>query len=68
MSDYCRKCTNEHFGVDKSDFEGIISKEDFGDGTDKAAFGLCEGCEAKFFDHEGNRVRENEDSTKWERY
>jgi len=42
MSNYCGNCRRELFGLNGSDFEGILSREDWDRGYSVTV--LCEGC------------------------
>ena len=58
MADFCLQCANELFGSDdapvKSDFHGLLSKEDFYKGYVLPV--LCEGCGIIDVDPLGKRV------------
>jgi hypothetical protein len=55
MADFCRQCTEEHFGAkyaDQNDMRGATTQQDFADG--KAVVVLCEGCGGIQVDPDGN--------------
>lgn len=57
MADFCLQCANEMFGCAnapvKSDFYGLLSKED--ENTGHSLPVLCEGCGYIYVDHLGRR-------------
>ena len=61
MADFCLQCANELFGSEdapvKSDFHGILSKEDFYKGFLQPV--LCEGCGYIYVDPLGKRSEFN---------
>ena len=54
MANFCKSCCFDLFGVDISDFDGIISEEDYDNGM--VANVLCEGCGFIEVDHKGEKV------------
>lgn len=70
MADFCKQCAIDMFGEDTGNLRGLITKAQFEmEGEDAvAASGICEGCGANYFDHEGARVRPSDDLTKWVHY
>lgn len=55
MAGFCKKCSIEMFEEDFKDFEGLISAEEFAEGS-KAEV-LCEGCGHWIYvDHLGNKI------------
>ena len=54
MANFCKSCCFDLFGVDISDFDGIMSEEDYNNGM--VANVLCEGCGYIEVDHKGEKV------------
>jgi len=54
MADFCKTCCFNFFGVDISDFDAIISEEDYSNGM--VANVLCEGCGYIEVNHKGEKV------------
>ena len=52
MSDYCRQCSLDHFGVDLGELEGLTKPKDWA--LDFAVSAICEGCGIILVDPEGN--------------
>jgi hypothetical protein len=44
MADFCRQCSEQHFGQDFKELANLMSEEDAAKGF--AASALCEGCGA----------------------
>lgn len=59
MADFCRQCTKDLFGVDQSDFDGVIEQRVAEHGDFPAGQGmevLCEGCGMTLVDQQGRCV------------
>jgi len=51
MADFCKKCSEEHFGKDYGDLKGLCK-------PGEKVFDICEGCGKGWFDHLGNKIEE----------
>lgn len=54
MADFCKQCSEEIFGRDFGDMEGLSTQEDTASG--KFAVVLCEGCGSIQVDHTGKCI------------
>lgn len=51
MADFCKECSITVLGRDYGDLAGISTPDDTA--AQKFATGICEGCAASLFDHQG---------------
>lgn len=54
MADFCKQCSEYHFGQDYHDLKGLSTEEDTKNGL--YADAICEGCGFIQVDHEGKCV------------
>lgn len=58
MSDYCKQCSEQIFGVsDLQDLAGLSTEKDTSEGM--YAVAICEGCGPTMVDHTGKCVDDN---------
>jgi hypothetical protein len=57
MADFCKQCSEELFGADSKDFEGLTPLASWEEG--KAAAVLCEGCGPIQVDPQGSCCSED---------
>lgn len=67
MADFCKGCSVDMFGSDTKDLAGLITQRQF-EVEKLAAPVICEGCDAQYVDHSGERVKPSDNFEEWVHY